>query len=232
MRRSACRRALAGALALAVVGVSSAGAQTRADEIARQQEDKARATKSHKPNRAETFLDQVENGKWFLLTPRAWYASLGSVSPGGGLAGGGGYRHYIGYNSYVDLGAAYSVFGDRRVQLRGYTPDHLGGRLDLTGTITWMDSTRLPFYGLGPDSDRQRTTFRLTRTYLEGVAVARPVKWLSLRLDGGLDDYTQTRGHGSGPSIGDVFTPVTAPLLGDHPLYLRGELSAAVYWLQ
>jgi hypothetical protein len=224
---------LASVLVLTVAGRAPVWAQTRAEEIARQQEEKARALTPSHWNRAEVFFDQVESGKWFLLTPRGWYPLIGSISPGGGLAGGGGYRHYIGYDSYLDASAALSILGDRRVQLKGHTPNHFGGRADLTGSIIWMDSMKLPFYGLGTDSNlRSQTTFRLTRTYAEGVAALRPVKWFQLRLDGGFDDYTQKRGHGASPSIEDVFTPATAPLLGEHPRYLRGELSASAFWLQ
>lgn len=210
-----------------------ATAQSRTEEISRRQEEKAQQLKPYQANRVETFLAQVEEGKWIMGVPRGWYVAMGSIYPGGGLAAGGGYRHYIGYDSFVDAGLLYSVLGYKRARIAGYTPDHLGGRVDLEGTIGWLDATQVAFYGIGSNSRQQdRTDFRLNRAYVEGAAVVRPAQWLHLRFDGGLDDYTQKPGLGRSPSIEEVFTPVAAPLLGDDPLYLRGEASATVYWLQ
>jgi hypothetical protein len=84
------------ALMLASAWSIPAIAQSRADEIAKQQEEKAQTTTTYGPGRVEVFLDQVEQGKWILGVPRGWYFAMGSVYPGGGLAGGAGYRQYIG----------------------------------------------------------------------------------------------------------------------------------------
>ena len=220
-------------LALSAASVSSAAAQTRADEVAKQQEQKAEAPTTYEPNRVEVFLSQVEQGKWIFGVPRGWYTAMGSIYPGSGLAGGGGYRRYIGYDSFVDSSARYSVKGYKKLDVTGFTPNHLGSRLDLAGSIAWIDATQVAFYGLGNESSPEnRAHFRINRAYVEGAAVLRPVRWLGLRLDGGLDDYTQKRGEGAAPSIEEVFSSQTAPLLGDHPLYLRGQASATAYWLQ
>ncbi len=91
----------------------------------------------------------------------------------------------------------------------------------------------MPFYGLGNDSEPDsRTNFRITRAQVEGAATLHVVDWLRLRLDGGVDDYTQKSGQGVYPSIEEIFSPDTAPLLGEDALYLRGEVSAAIHWLQ
>jgi len=226
---SIVRMAGAALLVAMTMATAAARAQTRADSIARQQEEKAAHLVPYTPNRAEVFLEQLEQGKWFLGVPRGWYLGLGSIFPGGGLAGGGGYRHYIGYDSYVDAGALVSIRGDRRVQVTGRTPDHLGGRLDITGTLSWIDGNDRPFYGLGIQSIPDGlATYRLNRAFAEGAAVLRPARWLRLRLDGGLDDYRQRPSTGSRVSIEQVYTRDTTPQIGGHPLYLRGEASAAI----
>jgi hypothetical protein len=210
-----------------------AQAQTRTEEITKKQEEKARDLKPYEMNKAEIFFEQVEQGKWFLGVPRGWYPMVSAVGLGGGLAAGGGYRHYIGYDSYVDAGALYSIAGYKRIHITGFTPDHFSSRVDFSGQIGWTDSTRLAFYGLGQNSDpADRTNYRITRLFVEGAAVLRPARWLRLRLDGGVDDYAQEPGRGRFPSIEQRFTPDTAPLLGEEPRYLRGEVSAAVHWLQ
>jgi Omp85 superfamily domain len=220
-------------VALVVMSGVSAHAQSRADEMAKQQEEKAARAQPYEQKTTEMFLDQVEHGKWILLAPpRGWYVTFGSVYQGGGFTPGGGYRHYIGYDSYVDAGGLYSIEGYKQVHVTGFTPNHLNSHVDLEGSIVWLDATHISFYGLGNDSgSEERANFRLNRGYVEGAAVLRPVKWLRLRVDGGLDDYSQKPGKGSSPSIEEVFTPETAPLLGEDPVYLRGEISATAYWL-
>jgi surface antigen Omp85-like protein len=226
-------RHLAGPLALVIAWSAPAVAQSREDEIARQQEAKAQTTTPYSPNRVEVLLDQVEQGKWILGVPRGWYFAMGSVYPGGGLAAGAGHRQYIGYDSYVDSSALLSLKGYKRVRVLGFTPNHVKGRVDLEGSIAWLDAPQVAFYGLGNDSrPEDRANFRIYRSYIEGAAVVRPVKWLGLRLDGGVDDYTQKPGTGASPSIEQIFSSESAPLLGDDPLYLRGEASATAYWLQ
>jgi hypothetical protein len=206
-------------------------AQTRADEVAARQREKAAAATPYEQNRAEAFFEQLEAGRWFLGEPRGWYPMLGTVALGGGLAGGAGYRRYLGYDSYVDANALYSIFGYKKVQLTGHTPDHFGNRVDLTASIGWIDATKLPFYGLGQNSRLGReTNYRLARSYVEGAATVRPTRWLRLRLDGGVDDYDQSGGRGRSLSIEEIFNPTTAPLLGEDPRYLRGQASATAFW--
>jgi hypothetical protein len=226
-------RVAAGALALAFGCSTPSWAQTRADEIARQQEEKARTAKPDQPSRGEVFFGQFEQGKWFVGVPRGWYPIFGSIYPGGGFAPGGGYRHHIGYDSYVDVSGMYSLANYKKIQIAGSTPNHVKGRLDMSGSISWLDATQVPFYGLGNDSDSNgRTNFRISRSQVEGTAMLHLVDWLQLRLDGGVDDYAQKSGQGASPSIEEAFSPETAPLLGEDLLYLRGEASATVSWLQ
>ena len=233
-RRRFRERLITALLAPIVVWAAPVAGQTRTDEIARRQDDKARTATPDKPNKGELFLEQVEEGKWFVGEPRGWYPVFGSVYPGGGLAPGAGYRHHIGYDSYVDASAMYSLTNYKKAQVAARTPNHIRGRLDLAGSLSWLDATRVPFYGLGNDSDADAgTTFRISRAQMEGSAELHLVDWLRLRLDGGLDDYTQHSGQGAARSIEDVYSPAQAPLLGsDDQRYLRGEASAAVQWLQ
>ena len=169
--------------------------------------------------------------RWFAGSHR-WYPTFGSVYPTGGFTAGGAYRGFIGYDSFVEVSGLYSVRGYKRVQVSGHTPDHLGGRAHLTGSIGWLDATQIPFFGLGIDAAKDtETNFRLNRAYMLGAAELRLVDWLRLRLDGGLDDYTQKDGIGETPQIEERFADEEVPLLGESRLYLRGELSATVYWL-
>lgn len=217
-------------LTLCLFFTAPAWGQTRAEEIAQQQAEKARTAEPYTPNRAEKFFEGFED--WFSGVRRGWYLAFDDAYPTGGLTFGGGYRHYIGYDSFVDASAAYSIRGYSKIQITGNTPDHMGGRVNLEGSVGWVDATKIPFFGLGIDSDPvAETNFRLNRAYMLGAAELRLVDWLRLRLDGGLDHYTQKAGLGSTPSIAALFTRATTPLLDASQLYLRGELSATIYWL-
>ena len=211
---------------------TGAMAQTRAALIEQQQAEKAKTLHADEPSRAERFFERLEEGKWFG-GPRGWYPYFGSVYPSGGFTAGAGYRHHIGYDSFVDVAAMMSVNASKKVQIVGSTPNHLHRRLDLAGAISWLDATQVPFYGRGSDSVRaDRTVFGLQRTQMEGSAAFRLVDWLQLRIDGGLDHYDQRAGRGSAPSIEERFNPVSAPRLGEDELFLRGEVSATALWLQ
>lgn len=222
---------LAVALVLLVSSSPPAWAQGRADEIAKEQEEKEQRVEPYRPNRLEVFLSQVEQGKWIFGVPRGWYMGTGSVYPGGGFTMGGGYRQYIGYDSYVDANVLLSRRLYKKVGIKGFTPNHFKSRVDLEGSVVWLDATQVAFYGLGDASEQDDVAnFRINRAYVEGSAIVRPFKWIGLRFEGGVDDYTQKPGEGPSPSIEEIYTPETAPLLGDDPLYLRGEVSATAYW--
>ena len=220
------------AAAFALATSAPLAAQTRAEEIAKQQQARAESAKPDEPSKVERFFEQFEQGKWFMGVPRGWYPAFGSIYPGGGFSGGAGYRQYIGYDSYVDAAAMYSIANYKLVRLTGSTPNHARDRLDLSGTISWVDATQVAFFGLGNQSAAEnRTNFRVNRTQVAGVATLRLVEWLRLSLDGGVDDYQQKEGQGAYPSIETIFTPETAPLLGEDLMYLRGEVSAAAVWM-
>ena len=125
-------RGAAAALALGLTFGTPVWGQTRADEIARQQEEKARTATPDRPSRAENIFNQAEQGKWFVGVPRGWYPVFGSIYPGGGFTPGGGYRHHIGYDSYVDVSALYSLANYKKVQIAGSTPNHVKGRQSIS----------------------------------------------------------------------------------------------------
>ena len=216
-------------LALWVAAPEPSFSQSRTDEIARQQAEKAQDVEPYTPNTAEKLFEGIED--WFSREHR-WLPTVGSVYPTGGFTTGVTYKEFIGYDSYVGVTGLYSMRGYKKAEISGHTPDHLGSRVNLSGSIGWLDATQVPFYGLGIDSAQDgETNFRLNRAYMLGAAELRLADWFRLRLNGGLDDYTQKAGIGPTPSIEERFTPATAPLLGESSLYLRGELSATAYWL-
>ena len=204
-------------------------AQSRADEIARQQARAETATPDL-PSRVERFFEQSEQGKWFVGVPRGWYPAFGSVT-GGGFTGGVGYQHYIGYDSYVDASALYSVANYKQVKLTASTPNHLGDRLDLSGSIAWADATQVPFYGLGVDSARTiaRASVSTGRSWPASPLFTSSTGCSSRSM--GCRRLHTAGGAGRVSVDRDRLLAGNRALLGQTLTYLRGEVSAAALWL-
>ena len=235
--RSATRNLAALCLVGAAIGLDAypaAGQDTRAEIIAAQQREKAGALKRYEPAAAEEVLEAIEKGQWFIgPNPKGLYPYFDSIYPGAGLALGAGYRKYFGYDSHVDVRGLYAVSNSKRVELALSSPRHASGRLDWRAQTGWMDATRVPFFGLGPDSSPDnRTTVRLNQIYALGTVRFRPRPWLVLGAGAGYRDFTEKESQGEGASVGDVFTEETAPRLGTNPAYVETQASAALYWLK
>src|SRR6185436_6283157 len=80
---------------------------TRGEAIARQQAEKAAKPPGDDTTRAERIFLAVK--KELIDTPSGFYPLLGSVYSGGGLALGGGYRHYVGDRTFLDVKALWSI---------------------------------------------------------------------------------------------------------------------------
>ena len=203
-------------------------AQSRADEIARQ---RRRGPKPPRPTfRAAWNASSSPSRANGSSACRGAGIRPCSVT-GGGFTGGVGYRHYIGYDSYVDASALYSVANYKQVKLTASTPNHLGDRLDLSGSIAWADADTGPVLRARRRfSQDNRTSFRVNRTQLAGVATLHLVDWLQLALNGVPTTTHSWRGRArfrrSRPSSRRKPRPARADLT-----YLRGEVSAAALWL-
>jgi hypothetical protein len=89
---------------------------------------------------------------------------------------------------------------------------------------------QVPFHGLGIDSSRDRTNFGLTQAYGGADLALRPVSWTIMRAAPSYEDYSIGDGAGQSPSIEEVFTRVTAPSLGDNPVYVHTMESVGIDW--
>ena len=217
----------------ALLWVPAGSAQeSRADSIAKQQEEKSRQLRPEVPDRVEQFVTRMTQGGWFFsANPRGLYPYFDSVYPGGGFTLGAGYRRYYGDYAFAEARGLYSFKNYKRFELRTVSPNHAGGRVDLEALAGWMDATQIPYYGLGIESAKDaESNFRLQETYVRGGATVRPASWFRLRAVTGYDRFIQTAGTGGTPSIGDLYGPETAPGLGVNPSYVHTQASAAVVW--
>ena len=102
-------------LAVWVASPEPAFSQSRTDEIARQQAEKAQDVEPYTPNTAEKLFEGIED--WFSREHR-WLPTVGSVYPTGGFTAGVTYKEFIGYDSYVAVTGLYSMLGYKKAEIQ------------------------------------------------------------------------------------------------------------------
>jgi hypothetical protein len=211
---------------------SASSQETRAESIAKKQEEKSKNLQHEQPDKVEQFIKTMQQNGWFLsANPRGFYPYFDSVYSGGGLTLGAGYRGFYGDYAFAEVRGLYSFKNYKRIEFRTVSPNHSGGRLDLEATAGWMDATQIPYYGLGPDSPKSgESNFRIQETYAKAGFTVKPVRWFHLRAVSGYDGYSEKSGTGESPSIEELYGPATAPGLGVSPAYVHTEASAGIVW--
>ncbi|MBP1596168.1 MAG: outer membrane protein/protective antigen [Acidobacteria bacterium] len=224
--------ALVAAMQVLLWTPGSIAQESRADSIAKQQEDKSKGLRPEVQDRIEQFVAKMTQGGWFFsANPRGFYPYLDSVYSGGGLTLGAGYRGYYGDYAFGEVRGLYSFKNYKRIEGRTVSPNHAGGLLDFEATAGWMDATQIPYYGLGIDTFKEaEANFRLQETYVHAGVTLRPVSWFRLRAVSGYDRFIEKSGTGSSPSIEEVYGPETAPGLGIDPSYIHTEASLGIVW--
>ena len=199
---------------------------SREDEIAQRQAEKAAAVRPYKPNHVEEVLKQLQDA--LVLAPNGAYPVFGSVYSGGGFTLGAGYRRYIGDRLNWNATGLFSAKQYKLFELALHSPRPLAGRLDFKAAAGWRDANQIAFHGLGINSSEARTSYRMQQGYVGGDAWVRPRRWSILH--GGLtyEAFTLSDGFGSAPDTDEVFTPETAPGIGASPDYWHSTVSAGI----
>ena len=227
-----CLSCLGVVLALAAPGRAQE-AESRAEELRRQREEKAKKLEPPEYSSVERWLLRLEEGRLFerlLSPPEGYYPKLGNITPGSGFAAGPGYRKSRLFGGPMDM-SAFAAFSTMRywvIEGRLRMPRLARGRVavDLFGRRS--DYRHEPFYGIGQDSDRDNETFYALKTTGAGGGVTyAPQPWL---VFGGSSEFLQpdVRGIDDDTSIEDVFNPIQAPGLGRQPNFLRHAATAEV----
>ena len=215
------------ACGLALCAVPARAQESRAEQIASQQEEKAGHLAPPERSRAEQLFLRATRG--LVQTPEGVYPYIDSVYGGGGFTLGAGYRRFSGDNTLWDLRGLYSIKQYKLIELSTTSRDHWGGRLDVRGLVGWRDATQVGYWGLGMATlEDDRANFRFQQTYAAADLRARPRPWAVLDAGLAYEDYRTREGQGDYPSIGDRFTPVTAPGLGADPSFWRARAAAAI----
>jgi hypothetical protein len=220
-------RRLLVAAALSCLATPAAAQETRAEERARQQEQKQLTPDL--PSRSERFFDWLED---YLVSPSRWYATFGTVMPSSGLGPGAGYRGVLRDAARFNVRGAWSVrnYAFAEGVLEVPLADE---RIRIGGHAQWRRGSQLPFYGVGGGSSRdERTSYGLETVDLGLVAAVRPSPWLRIEAGTSLLLVESGRGTGRHPSIETVFDDEDTPSLLADPDYLHSDVTVAVDWRQ
>lgn len=206
---------------LLLAPAQASGQQTRAAEIADAQRAKAEAAAPYEPSRAERIASDVK--KRLFDTPNGFYPWFDSVYSGGGFTAGAGYRNFYGDRTFWNARGLYSI---KAYKLAELTTESLGlaqGRVDLRAAGGFRDATQVAFYGVGHETDPDaRSNFRLKQAYVAGAFRGRGPGPFFVDFSLGYEDFRLEGGTGTAsPSIESMYTPATAPGLGDSPEFVH-----------
>jgi hypothetical protein len=219
-------------VAVALVGAHESGAaaaqeaDSRTAAVAAEQTAKAGALTPYAPGRAERLV--IDSRRLLLESPSGFYPLFGSVYGGGGLTLGAGYRQFYGDRTRWDIAGLYSLKSYKLLELSTNSLGHARGKVDLQARIGWRDATQVAYHGLGIDSTEDRTNYRMKQLYTGARVGVRPVPWVVLGAGLMLEDFTLEQGQGTHPTIDEVYTPATAPGLGENLTYLHAIASAGI----
>jgi hypothetical protein len=209
---------------------SSATAQepeTRAEEIAQKQRDKAATAAARPPNWVEKRLLQIEQAGGLGVT-NGWFVTFGDIKTGSGFAGGPAYGKLFDNGTLLYAKAGYSIRNFKMAQLSVRAPAAAAGRLTIDGRLRWQDAPTLPFYPIGPDSEKSRFDFSETMTEVSGQAKFRPVRFVRLEGGAGYEDYKTSTLELTRPAPNSQLQLLFVPGVGEDPAYVRSHVTGAL----
>lgn len=222
-RRSTCRTVLL--LASLLAARPALAQETREEELAKKQAEKASALEPYEPSAAERW---VRVGESLLVQPPRVYPFFGSIYPGGLFAAGAGVRQPIGDTALFDVHGAWSLRNFKLLDASYRLPSFAGRRVRATLHGAWMDAPSVEFFGIGDASNvDDRTTFLYRPTTAGARIEIKPVSSVSL---GGGVEYLSTKSEGGarGVSIEDRFDPSRLAGFGEDLTFVRTVAFAAL----
>ena len=214
--RIALRPMASAAVGIAVLATATPALaqETREEQLAAQQAEKATQLRPYEPDGLERRLERLEAA---LSSKRSIYPFIGSTFPGGGFGVGPGYRtRYAGTGTF-NAHAAWSLKNYKAAEATLKLPAFTDGRMSVEMHANWLDAPSVAFYGAGNDSRRDdRAGFSYGRTTLGFATRLQTTRFLA--FGGGVD------------SIRIEATPSTTrdSMVAANPSYVRSSVFAEV----
>src|SRR6476619_5436761 len=147
---------------------------SRAEEQARQQEEKARSLSTYVSPWIEQRLLAVENAGGFGMA-RGLVVKFGDIKRGSGFAPGVGYGYTTSGGAVFAAKGVYSIKNYKLLQLSAQSPYLLEDRVLFRARARWQDAPKVPLYPLGTNPTEFRTDYAETITQVSGEALVNPV---------------------------------------------------------
>jgi outer membrane protein assembly factor BamA len=198
----------------------------RADYWKYLREQKANALVEEKPGKLEKALFAVKERhimERFQAGVFGFHPLLGGLETGSGFALGTEYRRALTSEGSVEMKArAQASFkGYQRYELGIAAPHVAGDKLFFSLDARQSNSPRLPFFGIGGDSqESDRSNYRYDATDVRGTAGFRAAKWLEIGTTAGMLNSNSEAGRDNRwPSVEEVFSSEDVPGLAEQPQY-------------
>jgi hypothetical protein len=216
-------------LGVAGFAVPADAQETREEEIAKKQAEKAKTAAPYVPNKYEALMARIESA--FASPPSGFYPAFDSIYPGGGFRAGVGFRQFYARNAVWDIVGLYSIKNYKKIEVGTRTPWHGRGPVFFGVRAGWLDAPEVSYFGLGPDTVSDvKTNFGAEQGFAGLTLAFRPSTWFRIGGDVAYEDFKTKEGAGSDPSIETIFDPITAPGLGSSPTDIHSQAEAAIDW--
>ncbi len=189
--------------------------QSRAELIASQQAEKAKSLHPFEPSKAQRILERVQRLPAFGATPSAFYPALGSAYRTGSFAAGLGYYNRFSESGIFSAVGLWSIRNYKLAEVNLHLPELADEKIKIDAVARYLDAPKIPFYGVGNNSDPDDKTQFLYRPITFGATgTIAPAKWFS--FGGGVDYLDIQTDEGD---ITNDFSPLVVPGLGTDPTY-------------
>jgi hypothetical protein len=204
---------------------------TRAAQIAAQEQEKAQNLQVYTPGKAEQWVKELE--EQFLTGNMHWHPFFDNAYAGGGFTLGLGYLQYVSSYNTVDVRGSYTVSAYKRIETEFRAPRLFDRRGVLSVLGGWREAMEVGYFGTGMESvEGERVNYSFRQPWVATSLELRPQPGHWLVFTGGLEysQWEQRPGHGSYPSVETVYTPETLPGLGTTLNYMHAQTTAGIDW--
>lgn len=223
------RRTVGAVAAGLVLGltVPCAAEPTRAEVIAAERAARAKQLSAYEPGRLESaflWAQRTRVAERFSGNHDGFYPVFGSLTRGGGMAFGGGWRrHLAGERVLVNTSGAMTARGYRSGRIEVRLPRLARERLEIGVRARHRYYPQEDYYGLGPRSGKaDRVSYLFSETELSAFGLYTPRRWF--RAGGQvahLSPSIRSGTDGRYPSIEERFDDSSAPGLTGQPNFLE-----------
>lgn len=209
-----------------IVVVPAQALQSRAALIASQQAEKAKTLHPFEPGKAQRILERVQRLPAFGGTPSAFYPALGSAYRTGSFAAGVGYYNRFAETGIFNVLGLWSIRNYKLAEANLHLPELADEKIKIDAVARYLDAPKIPFYGVGNNSDPDdKTQFLYRPTTFGATGTIVPVRWFS--FGGGVDYLDIQTDEGD---IANDFSPLAVPGIGTDPTYTLYRAFVGADW--